>query len=217
MKVKVLVVLLFFVQFSICAQTVAIKSEGKIHTYNDDEELLPNALILVTKDKDTIEVVTVDSLGRYAWSIDGLPGEKYTLTAKCTYFEEQSIELTVPGYENHFKIDFALKEIRIHDPNCAVFEEGVADLFTGFDVNLFKHGLRKFEHFCIQFSHVSYDQVSDELVEKRMQSFKQYLITNQVDITNFSFGRENIEGSGEWTNCQDAIQGVLISLEQKCD
>lgn len=212
-----LVILLGSFPFSLSAQTVLLKVEGKICSAGDSTEILHNAIVFVLKEKDTIEVSTVDSQGKYQWSVDGLPGDQYSFVSRCTYFIENSATLTIPAYACDFQLNFALNEARNHSPNFAVFEEGVSDVFTGFDVNRMKHAFRKFEHFCIQFSYISYANANEDLIEKRLRAFERYLIDSQFNMSNVQFRREGIIAICEGEDCHDAIQGELITLDQKCD
>jgi len=216
-KKLLIIFLLCYLPFLGRAQTVSIEFNGVIHTLNDSTDLLENVEIFLIKGVDTIEVLESNANGAYSWTSELSVGDEITLTAKRQFFSSRSVQFTVPHYSTIVELNFELTEFLIDRPNTPIYDKNSTDQFTGFDVDLMKYQLRKFEHFCIEFRHVTYCNERDEIAEQRMTNFRQYLIDHTIDIGNFSFNTENSRLDCNTDDCRGRIEGKMLSVEEKCD
>lgn len=213
---KLLVFFLFTIPLFTGAQTVSVEFRGKTCNLFDSTDLIPAVEIILTQGRDTIDRIFSDSAGHYVWKKQLKAGDELTFTAKRKFFMTQNVNFKVPSFSSQVSLNFSLVESKIDQQNDPIFESGVWDEFSGFDLDLLTHGLRKYEHVCIEFLHVTYSHEGDDLAQKRLLYFKKYLISKELDLSNFTFNFSQVKLDCQHEDCRGRIQGRIISLSSDC-
>jgi hypothetical protein len=197
-------------------QTNTVEFQGTITETNDSIELINNVQIFVLKGSDTLGKVFSETNGSYKIKLELSPNEQITLTTKHKYYLSQKVDFTMVSNSNSIQLDFKLLPLFIDKLNSAIFENDNFSTFTGFDIELMKFQLRKLDNFCIQFNHITFTNESDALAKKRLNTFKQFLIENDMNLDKFIFNEVNFKYECSEIDCRGRIDGILLSMDEKC-
>lgn len=197
-------------------QTNTVEFHGIITEKNDSSELINDLEIIVIKGTDTLQRVISQTNGSYIIKLELSLNEQITLITKHKYYLSQKFDFTMISNSCSIQLDFELLPLLIDKLNSAIFEKDSFSAFTGFDLELMMFQLRKFDNFCIRFSHVTFTNESDVLAKKRMRTFKQFLIDNDMNMENFTFNEINYKYDCSNQDCRGRIDGILISIDEKC-
>lgn len=192
---------------------MTVEIEGFTHSQSDT---LGFVEIVITEGQDTLQTLKSDVHGYYNWKTEAEPDSELTFSANTPHYMDHTVDLIVQSYPMEMKIDFDFIEIVIDATNYPRYEANITDTFTGFDLELFKRQFRKIDTFCVVFSHVTYMNESDEIAQKRIANFKQFLIDGGIDLSNFRFETKQRILDCEYQDCRAAIHGEMISLEESC-
>jgi len=184
------------------AQALPIQINGVIHELGDSTQF-----IRIIQNQDILAMVKSDSLGKYLWKSKVFPTDTLTISVNKIYFFENSATLNIGAYSIEAQLDFILIPMLILSLNSPFYEENVVESFSGFNLEYFKHSLRKYENYCIRFTHVSFSNESKLIAEQRKANFKKYLIDNGVNMDNIHFNSENLTLNCTTGDCRGRLEG----------
>lgn len=198
-------------------QIKTIEFYGQVTETNDSTEQLSNVEIIVTKGTDTLQKVVTTSNGSYSLKLELSTDDQITLSAFHKFYSSQKVDFKMITNALIVRLDFNLYPRLINKFNSAIFENSGTTEFKEFDVELMKHQLRKLDKFCIEFSYFSVTDEDEEIVKKRISIFKEFLVGNGINITNFVFNPDLKKIECRYGDCRSRIEGAIISLEEKCN
>ncbi len=184
----------------------------------DSTYMIKNAEIIIIKGKDTLTKIKTDKKGFYQWKSDVIEGGEFLICAQHEYYANVKTQFKVTTYNSLIIFNFMLTAYMIDRPNFPIYELNEMETFSNFDIELLKQQIRKHKNLCVKFSQWQNPEESKKVGIKRMKKFKKLLKKNGVSIKNFKFELNPIVmNCAEQTDCRSKIQGVVISLGEKCN
>lgn len=199
-------------------QSISFEIEGFVSEFGDSTYMIDNTDIIIIKGKDTLTKIKTDKKGFYYWKGDFQEGDELLICARHKYYVSQETKLKVENINTLTILNFALMEFHYFYPEFPIYELNEIKIFSNFDVELLKHQLRKIKIYCIKFVQYQNPNESYKLGQKRIKKFKKLLVQNGFPAENLKFELNPIVmNCNEQTDCRSKIQGVVISLGEKCD
>ncbi|MFT6922723.1 MAG: hypothetical protein ACJA1C_001729 [Crocinitomicaceae bacterium] len=198
-------------------QTVSANVSGKVESLGYD--VVKDVEIIISKGTDTIQRIFSDKEGKFSINFDLQVGDELLLTTRHrNYFQSESAFKVQTDLTTNFF--FELKLIRIlmnHGPNYAIYELNETEEFSVFQADLLLDIIEGYPSICIQFYHVRNPNESNSVGRKRLKSFKEFLVKNNVPMENIII----IKGSGVLDcelhdDCRGRIDGNVLSMDGKC-
>jgi hypothetical protein len=198
-------------------QTVSANVSGKVESLGYG--VVKNVEIIISKGTDTIQRIFSDEDGKFSIDFDLQVGDELLLTTRHrNYFQSESaFKVQTDLITNFF---FELKLIRIlinHGPSYAIYELNETEEFSVFQADLLLDIIEGYPLICIEFYHFRNPNESNSVGRKRLKSFKEYLVKNNVPMENIIISK----GSGVLDcelhdDCRGRIDGDVLSMNGKC-
>jgi hypothetical protein len=212
-RILILVAQLFIYSKYTTAQEVNIHAEIFVHEFNRKNEVVEGATVLLIVQDDTLARLETNQNGYCIW--DGKAHKKDSIQFQVSkrFFNSQHFYSPVVESDMDLKLEFDLIPFHVLRPLNPLFSDDTTLIFSNFEVELFKFKFRKIPEYCLEFVYVSNDEVNDKLASKRMEIFKNYLLTNGISEKMFHFLEKSIITEKPLEDdCKAIIQGRLVSM-----